>query len=155
MSDQANTAINDRQYAGIWPRFLALFIDFIVFCIVFFPVTKLIKGVWLMSPGDHAWGYGWFITDPLCLSFLAIIFLYYVFLEGLFDATVGKMIIGIKVIQTDGNPCTMKQSLIRNVLRIVDSLPTLNMLGYIMVVTSPDKARLGDRIAGTRVVVGN
>ncbi|UCE25420.1 MAG: hypothetical protein JSU74_05075, partial [Candidatus Zixiibacteriota bacterium] len=58
------------QYAGPGIRFLALLIDLLVLCIVFFPVTRMVKGVWIMSAGDHLWAYGWLITDPLCIAFL-------------------------------------------------------------------------------------
>ena len=69
-----NTKMSDSKYhyAGLWPRFLALFIDFLLFCALFFPVTRLVKGVWLMSPADHKWNYGYIITDPLCIAFLIL-----------------------------------------------------------------------------------
>jgi hypothetical protein len=66
----------DSQFAGLWPRFLGLLVDLALFCAVFFPVTRLVKGVWLMSPRDHNWVNGWFIFDPLCLIFLVIMALY-------------------------------------------------------------------------------
>ncbi len=43
--------------------------------------------------------------------------------------------------------------MIRNVLRVADSLPTFNMLGVILILRSPERARFGDRIAGIRVVM--
>ena len=89
------------QYAGLGRRFVALMIDFMLLSMIFFPVTRIVKGVWLMSAGDHLWGYGWFITDPLCISFLVIIVLYFVLLEGMFGATIGKRLSGLlEVIQS-------------------------------------------------------
>ncbi len=38
------------RYAGVAPRFPALCLDLAVFCALFFPITKLVKGVWLMMP---------------------------------------------------------------------------------------------------------
>ena len=78
------------QYAGLGKRFAALVIDFLLLSLVFFPVTRAVKGVWMMSRQDHAWGYGWFITDPLCVTFLVVIVLYFVILEGAMGATVGN-----------------------------------------------------------------
>jgi len=78
------------QYTGLGRRFLALAADFVVFALVFFPVTKLVKGVWVMSSAEHQWGVGSIVTDPLCLMFLAVIFAYFVILEGVSGATVGK-----------------------------------------------------------------
>jgi len=59
---------------------------------------------------------------------------------------------GLRVIGTDGHlPGTWK-SLLRNALRVVDSLPTLNILGVILIQRSEERARCGDRVAGTRVI---
>jgi uncharacterized RDD family membrane protein YckC len=133
--------------AGVLIRGLALLFDLILFCIVFFPVTFLVKGVWLMTPGDHQW----IIFDPICAVFLVIIILYYVFLEGLLGFTVGKYILGLRILTTDYTKISLKQSFIRNLLRMVDGTP-LNIPGIILILRSPIKQRFGDRIAKTIVV---
>jgi len=140
------------QYAGLGRRFGALVIDVLLFCAVFFPVTKLVKGVWLMQRGDHQWAYGWFITDPLCIIFLVVIVLYYILLEGWAGATVGKWALGLRVVNVDGGKPGFSRSMVRNVLRIVDALPAFNILGVVLILRSPERARFGDRAAGTRVV---
>ncbi len=143
---------DNTHFAGLWPRFLALFIDFLLFCAVFFPITRLVKGTWLMSATDHRWNYGLFITDPLCIVFLVVIFLYFVFLEGLIGFTFGKWIAGLRVVRVgEGKPGLIK-GFLRNVLRIIDGLPALNILGILLILTSKERARCGDRIAGTRVI---
>ena len=141
-----------RNYAGLGKRFLALLIDFLLFCACFFPVTRIVKGLWLMSPHDHNWVNGWFISDPLCLAFLIIMVIYIVLLEGLLGTTAGKWILGLRVIGTDGRLPGVWKSALRNALRIVDSLPTLNILGVILILRSAERARFGDRVAGTRVI---
>jgi hypothetical protein len=75
---------------------------FLLFCTCFFPITRLVKGVWLMSARDHNWVRGWFIFDPLCLVFLVIMALYFVLLEGLAGATLGKWLLGLRVVQVGG-----------------------------------------------------
>jgi uncharacterized RDD family membrane protein YckC len=149
--DQALLKKEGVRFAGLWPRFLALFIDFLLFCAVFFPVTRLVKGVWIMSAADHLWNDGLFITDPLCLAFLGVMVLYFILLEGLVGATLGKKIVGLRVRGVGGGKPGLVKSLIRNILRIVDGLPALNILGVILIITSEERARFGDRIAGTRV----
>lgn len=141
------------KYAGLGRRFSALVLDFVVLSLVFFPVTRAVKGVWVMSPQDHAWGYGWFITDPLCLTYLAVIFLYFVLLEGAFGATLGKRLLSLCVVRPDGGSPGLVRALIRNLLRAVDALPAFNILGVILIATSPEKIRVGDRAAGTRVII--
>ena len=140
------------RYAGLWPRFLALVLDTALFCVVFFPVARLVKGVWLMNAADHRWVYGWFITDPLCLVFLGIIWVYLILLEGWAGATVGKWLLGLRIVGPDGHVPGLTKSLVRNVLRLVDTLPALNILGIVLIALSPERARFGDRIAGTRVI---
>jgi uncharacterized RDD family membrane protein YckC len=142
----------NTRFAGLWPRFLALLSDFLLFCVVFFPVTRLVKGVWIMSAADHRWSHGLFVTDPLCLAFLIIMFLYFVFLEGLTGVTLGKWIVSIRVERAGGGKPGLLRSLLRNILRIVDGLPAFSILGIVLILTSAEKARFGDRIAKTRVV---
>src|SRR5574341_613318 len=140
------------RYGGLWARFAALFVDLLVFCAVFFPITRLVKGVWLMAPSDHRWNSGLFIYDPICLIFGIIMFLYYVLLEGWFGLTVGKWAMGLRVISVEGGKPGLKKALLRNVLRAVDSLPAFQLLGAIMIWRSPERTRVGDLWAGTRVI---
>jgi uncharacterized RDD family membrane protein YckC len=139
-------------FAGIGPRFLALLVDLLLFCAVFFPVTRLVKGVWVMGATDHNWNSGWFITDPLCIAFLALMLLYFVLLEGVAGATLGKRVVGLRVARAGGGKPGVVKGLLRNALRIVDGLPAFSILGVVLILTSDEKARFGDRIAGTRVI---
>ncbi len=143
---------DNRKYAGLWPRFLALFIDFLLFCALFFPATRLVKGVWLMQAADHRWHQGLFITDPLCVGFLIVMFGYFVFLEGLAGATFGKYVLGLRVETSAGEKPGIRGGFIRNILRIIDGLPALNILGVILIVMTKENTRFGDLAAGTRVV---
>jgi len=143
----------ETRYAGLGRRFLALVIDTLLFCAIFFPITRLIKGVWLMNAADHRWAYGWFITDPLCLAFLAIMFAYFVSLEGWAGKTLGKWAVGLRVVGVDGRTPGLGRGLARNLLRAVDTLPALNLLGVVLILCSPERARFGDRAAGTRVIL--
>lgn len=143
----------DRVYAGLLPRFWALLIDFALFVSLFLPATRLIKGVWIMNATDHRWARGLFITDPLCITFLIVMLLYFVMLEGLVGATLGKWMLGLRVINhDDGSKPGLARSLVRNLLRFVDGLPAFSMLGIVLVVRSPQHARFGDRVADTRVI---
>ena len=143
---------NEIEYAGLGERFLALLVDALLFCACFFPVTRIVKGVWLMSPNDHNWVRGWFISDPLCLAFLVIMGLYFVVLEGWFGATLGKWMLGLRVIDLDGGRAGLWKGALRNILRLVDGLPVFSLLGVILIQRSRERARFGDRIAGTRVI---
>jgi uncharacterized RDD family membrane protein YckC len=141
------------EYAGLGRRFAALAVDFLIFCVVFFPVTRIVKGTWIMTASDHMWGYGAVVTDPICLAFLAIMFLYFVLLEGLSGGTLGKRALRLRVVDIDGGGIDLRRAFLRNILRIVDGLPMLSILGIVLIATSPERARFGDRMAGTRVIV--
>ncbi|MFH0989606.1 MAG: RDD family protein [bacterium] len=140
------------RFAGLWLRFLALLIDFLLFCTFFFPITRLVKGVWIMSAADHRWSYGLFITDPLCIAFLLAMILYFVLLEGLLGVTFGKWLTGLRVVRVGGGKPGLVRALLRNLLRIVDGLPAFCIIGIVLILTSQESARFGDRIAGTRVI---
>ena len=103
------------HYAGLGRRFFALVIDFVLFCVFFFPITRMVKGVWLMSAADHQWAHGLLITDPLCIIFFVIIVCYFIFLEGLVGATIGKWILGLRVVGLDNKKPGLRRSILRNV----------------------------------------
>lgn len=64
----------------------------------------------------------------------------------------GKMALGLRVVGEDGLPVRPGESLVRNLLRVVDALPVSYVVGLLAMVLSADGRRLGDRVAGTLVV---
>jgi uncharacterized RDD family membrane protein YckC len=152
MKTPASEVGSTLHHAGVWIRFAALFLDFLLLSALFFPVTRVVKGVWLMQPGDHRWNSGWFVSDPLCLGFLAVIFFYFSLLEGLAGGTLGKRTLGLRVVRPAGDRPGLGRGIVRNALRLVDALPVLSILGVLLIATSQEKTRFGDRVAGTRVV---
>ena len=78
--------------------------------------------------------------------------LYYTLLEGYLGQTVGKMLLGIKVIREDtGEVPGVGAAAIRTVLRVVDGLFGY-LVGFIAVMASSKRQRLGDMAAHTLVV---
>lgn len=144
-------AVRDGELAGVAVRYAAIATDLVVLSALFLPTTRLVKGRWILRAADHRWSDGWFVTDPLCLAFLAVMVLYFVLFEGL-GATPGKAILGLRVVGAGGERPGLLRSLIRNAMRVVDGLPALGVLAAVLIATSPERTRLGDRVAGTRVV---
>ncbi|MBS4199244.1 RDD family protein [Bacillus sp. FJAT-49732] len=66
--------------------------------------------------------------------------------------TIGKRLMGIRVIQENGHSITLLSSFIRNLLRIIDSLPTSYFLGIMMIFFHSKHKRIGDLVAGTIVI---
>ena len=128
-------------------RGIAFLLDFVFLSVFFFPATYLYSGKWVMGPEEHLWG----ISDPICLVFLFIIFAYFILMESYVGWTVGKKILGMKVVDEAGNEIGLSKSITRNLLRLVDGLPAFNILGIVLIIASPGGQRLGDRIARTYV----
>jgi uncharacterized RDD family membrane protein YckC len=83
-----------------------------------------------------------------------VIVAYTALAEGLFGRTLGKHLLGIEVRSVEGGAVvTWRQALLRNVLRIVDELPGAYLVGLISIIVGPKPQRLGDRLAGTMVVM--
>ncbi len=129
-------------------RGIAWALDFLFLSVFFFPATYLYSGKWMMGPEEHLWG----ISDPICLVFLFIIFAYLIIMEAYVGWTVGKRILGMRVVDGSGNKIGFSKSIIRNLLRFVDGLPALSILGIILIATSLRGQRFGDRIAKTYVI---
>jgi len=79
--------------------------------------------------------------------------LYFVFWEMVNGGqSPGKRVLGLKVLRDGGLPISAGASLARNVLRLVDVLPSSYLVGLVAMVVSPEGKRLGDLGAGTIVV---
>ena len=123
-------------------------LDFVFLALFFFPITYLYSGKWVMTYEDHLWG----ILDPICLVFLFIIFAYFILLDAYAGWTVGKRVMGLKVVDIDGKRIGILKSLVRNLLRLVDGLPAFNILGVVLIASSAKNQRLGDYAAKTFVI---
>jgi uncharacterized RDD family membrane protein YckC len=86
-----------------------------------------------------------------CLSQVLFVFLYFPIFEWLFGASPGKLILGMRVVQEDGRPCTLKAAVIRGLARLVDQLLSANVAFFQMAKT-PLRQRYGDKAANTLVV---
>lgn len=93
------------------------------------------------------------LTGVPFLVFLLVFLGYYVLLESRTGQTLGKRIMGIRVVaeQGGGAPST-GQALGRTLLRIVDGLPVLYLVGLVAVAVTRKDQRVGDMAANTLVV---
>ena len=142
-----NWELKRNQLSSISRRAVAQMIDFTILAIVFIVVTYQVKGIWLMLPGDHLW----IIFDPICGVFLVTIFIYFIGLEGLIGFTLGKRVTGIRVLSEQGTKITMKQSVKRNLGRLIDGIGVY-IIGIQIARKSPLLQRHGDKIAQTVVI---
>jgi uncharacterized RDD family membrane protein YckC len=75
-----------------------------------------------------------------------------ILMEAYVGWTVGKRILGMRVVDGSGSKIGLSKSVIRNLLRLVDGLPAFNILGIVLIVSSPRDQRFGDRVAKTYVM---
>ena len=89
--------------------------------------------------------------------FLIVVFMMEWFYPVLFEVyrqgeTPGKRMMGLRVLNDNGTPVGWGPSLVRNLLRAVDFLPSFYGFGLSSMLLSRDFKRLGDHAAGTIVV---
>lgn len=127
------------EYAGFVQRVFANLIDFILIALAGWAIG-LIFGVNIFK---ESWGVKWFNN--------ILTMIYFIVMEaGSKNATLGKQIIGIKVVTTNGTPITFQDALVRNLCKILSAV--LLLIGFIMVAFSVKKQGLHDLIAGTLVI---
>lgn len=134
--------IPQEALVGVGWRFAATLVDGIVLFIVGY-LMAIVTGETTQG-GFNLQGASAFVWFLIGLG-------YYIVMEAMLGATVGKMACGLKVVKTDAGSMDWNASVIRNVLRIVDGL-FVYLVGAILVWTSPQRQRLGDRVAHTVVV---
>lgn len=91
----------------------------------------------------------------LSVPALAIYFLYHPFLEILTRSTPGKRMAGVRIVTRQGGTPSVGAMLVRNLFRLVDSLPTLYLVGLVACLLSAQRVRVGDMAAGTLLVLSD
>ena len=137
--------------AGIGSRFLAALVDTTIIVllqlIVLGTSSFALKAAKLMNELD-AWAAAIF-----GLVAFALFWGYYIFFEMLWNGqSPGKRWAGLRVIRTDGTPVTLAESIIRNLVRLIDFLPIGYGIGIVAMFLNDQARRLGDMAAGSLVV---
>jgi uncharacterized RDD family membrane protein YckC len=143
------------RYVGVGRRFLATMIDWLFALIWVIPLSQVTKIVTHDPGGATLTSYRFELTGWRFAAAALITLFYYVVLEGLLGATVGKFLLSIRVVREDGTKMGWGGSLTRNLLRVVDLFPFVipYLLGSVMIWTGrSQKQRIGDRAAKTVVI---
>ncbi len=138
--------------AGIGSRFLALVIDTLIQFIIYF-IGMIVFA--LVTVGSY--GFSWIPKSMGIAFFVILVFCVYWGYFALFEAfwkgqTPGKKYAGIRVIKDSGRPINAFESITRNLMRAVDSLPGFYGVGLATMMLNKQSRRLGDFVAGTIVV---
>ncbi len=87
------------------------------------------------------------------LALFGALWVYWTLLEVRWRGqTLGKRLVGVRVVRHDGAPVTLADSAVRNLLRAVDFLPLCYPVGVVTMLVDPLHRRVGDLVAGTLLV---
>lgn len=84
---------------------------------------------------------------------LGLTLLYYTLFEGFIGASIGKLLLGMRVVKIDGSHCGFRAALVRALWRLVDGL-FFGVIAYSSMKETPLQQRFGDKYAKT-IVVGH
>lgn len=142
--------------AGIGSRFMALAVDTLLQIVLYIAGTFAMLGLlkfaslvpsWLASlPASWA-------PAVLVIFMFCIYWGYFAFFEIIWKGqTPGKRTAGIRVIKNSGRALNVYEVIGRNLLRAVDWLPGMYIVGIISMMISRQNQRLGDHLVGSIVV---
>ena len=138
--------------AGIGSRFLAIALDTLIqalgFLLILFIAATLLPTAARFTPRALTWAAAIFLLCGFVL-YSGYYALFEIFWNG---QTPGKRLVRLRVISDSGRPVTVYEAVVRNLLRIIDQLPGLYVVGIISVFLTARNKRLGDIVAGTVVV---
>ncbi|MFI5282009.1 MAG: RDD family protein [Candidatus Dormibacterales bacterium] len=134
------------QVAGLGTRALAQLIDLLI-------VTVILAGVLVVA---FALGVAASVTVGIVIAVLGafvVIFGYFWTSEAFWSGqTIGKKALRLRAVGDRGEPLTLTQAGIRNIVRIADFLPFWYGIGTVVLFANGKGKRLGDLAAGTLVV---
>ena len=136
--------MNGLAPAGFWIRAIAALVDFVLLALVqvsFRVVARLITGV---EPRET-----WILMPVISMFMLVFAAAYTTALHAAWGQTIGKMIVGVRVLEADGEPPRIGTALLRFVGYFA-SIVTF-FFGFFMAGLRSDKRALHDLIAGTHV----
>jgi uncharacterized RDD family membrane protein YckC len=123
--------------------------------------VALLTGVYLIltltvgeirTESGTEWGFYAGLNPAWWLVYLAVVLAYHFGFEVTVGQSVGKRLLGLRVTRSDGSRPSAAAIAVRTLLRLVDWLPALYLVGFIaMLATGERRMRLGDLAARTRV----
>jgi uncharacterized RDD family membrane protein YckC len=133
------------ELAGLATRAMAWVIDIATMAALFAAATLVFSVFGLVVAG--------FAKALYFVALFAIQWGYGALLEWRWSGqTLGKRVLGVRVLSSHGTPITFAQAAVRNLLRLVDILPIGYLVGAVSVLVHRRARRFGDIAADTVVV---
>jgi uncharacterized RDD family membrane protein YckC len=140
------TSFATLQYAGVWNRFAAVFLDWIIIAIPVWIISIMVALGASQVPVEVR-PFTNLLTLPLMFVQLGYEGLMYSNKNG---QTLGKIAMRVRVVQPDGSPITTGQAWGRASMKFV--MGCLCFVDYIPAFFTAERTTLHDMVAGTRVV---
>lgn len=137
-------------YASVWIRFVALLIDGIILTVAL-GIIGAIVGFLIAAVAQNSSGAAVGLGLILDLIIILISFGYFAYMEATQGGTFGKKALGLRIVKVDGGPIGWNEAIIRTLLRIVDNF-FFGLVGFICILSSEKKQRVGDMVAKTIVI---
>lgn len=144
----AGGAVGVRRYAGFWIRFGAYIIDAIIVGIAANIVVMPISFAMIRGNDNPMANLG--LQGILILFQMALACGYFGYFLSTKGATPGKLLLGLKVIRSDGSGLSFARGAARYLSMIVSSL--ILLIGFIIAAFDAEKRALHDHLCDTRVV---
>ncbi|MFD2042884.1 RDD family protein [Ornithinibacillus salinisoli] len=136
-----------RRYAGFWMRFWAYLIDLIVV----FSINGILLIPFKFINDGAVIDIGFWTLTGILGSI--IFYVYFLIMTRIFGQTLGKMILGIKVVRDDNQPLRWSDLIFRELIgRFLHRVFGFLFLLYIVVGFTREKQGIHDMIGNTRVV---
>ena len=149
----------DNPTAGIGARSWAFLIDWsirsLLALVVFILLAALNDTNSTINLAEQTSDAQEYITSYIFpfVAALSLYLLYHPILEiAMHGQTPGKRYAGIRVVAQDGSPASVLRLLVRNLMRVIDTLPMCYSLGLCYALYQRDQRRIGDKVAGTKLV---
>ena len=148
----ATIAVAGVHYGGFWIRVVAALIDTVILRVVVAPVGVIFGGLGIAGTMSGLPHHGLAILGS-GVTFILLLFgswLYEAFMESSsYQATLGKMIFGMKVTDLNGNRISFERATGRHFAKWLSGM--ILGIGYMMVGFTERKQGLHDLLAGTLV----
>lgn len=133
-------------YAGFWKRFAALILDYVILLVTSVFIGAVIGLLFGSPEGSNA------LADNLGgLAGILVWWLYYGMMESSQrQATLGKMALGIKVVDLRGERISFARATARHFAKLLSGI--ILLVGYVMAGFTSRKQALHDLVAGCLVV---
>jgi len=129
-------------------RFFAILIDYVLYFVFFYFFARSFGNTYTNEEGNITYR----LEGLPALFFFISWFIFIPLLKGLKSQSIGKMIFGIMVVKQNGSGITMGDAIVRHLFDIVDYIPFLGVVGFIVASRNELNQRVGDLVAKTMVV---